>query len=318
MKSNNTPQKITADNLLKEIIAELKEHSPHYISEAHILVLHGLGISQEKLLQNPELQVSPKKYSAIKKYAEQRKKSVPIAYICKTKEFYSRDFFVDKNVLIPRPETEQIIDRVLKIIDTTYTQRPANILDCGTGSGCIGITIAAECAKRNLPCSVSLSDVSEKALTSAKKNARTILGATNAQNLNFYRADVLEILDDYDTKKSKRAKEQTREQKSFGIIIANFPYIAPQHYKFLHPSLQYEPQNALREPFYNYFLQKMFSEINLYIADTQDLYVILEIDPLQLDSVLRLGAHYGYENIEIYNDLRGHARICCLEKKPCT
>jgi len=159
----------------------------------------------------------------------QREKGLPIAYITHTKEFYGRDFFVDPRVLVPRPETELIIDAIKTYAltrDEGGEQKPLHVLDIGTGSGCIGITLALE-----LPgTSVTATDISADALDVAQKNAAT-LGAT----ITFARGDLFGAL-------------SNNAHHSFECIVSNPPYVdlrTVDSTAAVSNALQYEPLQAL-------------------------------------------------------------------------
>ncbi len=113
----------------------------------------------------PILILTGKKQKKFREYVHKRSRGVPYAYIAGSKQFYGLDFIVSSDVLIPRPETEDCVDRILKIVDR---RKPMTIADIGTGSGCIAVTLA-----KYLPAAKILAtDFSQKALEVAKRNAR--------------------------------------------------------------------------------------------------------------------------------------------------
>lgn len=149
------------------------------------------------------------------------KKGTPIQYILKEAFFYDSLFEVTPDVLIPRPETEELVDLVLK---SNLLQLKANIsiLDIGTGSGCIPITL-----KKHIPEAIVHGiDISEKALTIANSNAQKL-----KQNVTFFKTDIL---------------TETLEKKPYSIIISNPPYVLQSEAKFMdNRVLGYEPHLAL-------------------------------------------------------------------------
>lgn len=203
----------------------------------------------------------------------------PKAYQDGTKDFYGRDFIVTPDVLIPRPETEQIVDAVLNLAGKPYLpgvkpspkQLPSNpiILDVGTGSGCIAITI-----KKELPeATVYASDISKKALEIAQKNAVkhgafiTTIISHLLENVNF----------------------------TPDLIVANLPYV-DQDWDWLdQEALGYEPSTAL------YAKDHGLALIKQLIGQTstkQIKYLILEADPYQHDSIISYAQKAGFKHLE--------------------
>lgn len=160
-----------------------------------LILEHVLVTPRVTLLSHPETDLPATTIVKLDTALQHRLSGVPIAYIQNKKEFYGRDFIVDEHVLIPRPETESIIELVKSL-----PEEAPKILDIGTGSGCIAITLALE-----IPTSkIMASDISEDALIIAKHNAKA-LGA----QVTFKHADLLQNL----------------SSKHFDIICANLPYV---------------------------------------------------------------------------------------------
>lgn len=149
----------------------------------------------------PDTNLTIDELKKINNLLDRRSKLEPMAYILKSKEFYGRSFYVNKNVLIPRPESETIIEYLKLAVNQSGLARP-NIIDVGTGSGCLGIT-----AKLEIPSSkVTLLDISSKALNVAKKNSEL-----QKAHVTIQRSDLLNYY------KNNTAK--------FDIIMANLPYL---------------------------------------------------------------------------------------------
>ena len=168
-------------------------------------------------ISNPDWKLLLEKYNydyeIIKKYIDN---DYPVQYLLGDVEFFGNKIYVDKNVLIPRYETELLVENVLKLIKNNKIINP-KILDIGTGSGCIAISIAKEINSK-----VKALDISKKALEVAKKNAKL-----NNVEIEFIHKDILkeDIVDCYD------------------LIISNPPYIKIG--ELVDPKTKYEPQNAL-------------------------------------------------------------------------
>ncbi|AMC12126.1 protein-(glutamine-N5) methyltransferase, release factor-specific [Lutibacter profundi] len=164
----------------------------------NILIEHTLKLSRVEIALNPAVEISKTHLYFLQKALSSLKKSIPIQYIIGETAFYGLTFKVSKNVLIPRPETEELVNWVLN--DTKHIDN-INILDIGTGSGCIAISIA-----KNIPnTKVYALDISSKALKIAKENAKL-----NNVNIEFIEADILNF---------------TKPNKKFDIIISNPPYV---------------------------------------------------------------------------------------------
>ncbi len=199
-------------NLLKE-----NKISSH-ILDSEILLSKALNKSREKILINLDEEINKKNISIFKKYLTRRSKKEPIAYILKEKEFFSRKFYVNKNTLIPRPETEILIDKLLKI----FKKKRVSILDIGTGSGCIIISLII-----NLKDSIGEGiDISKKAIQVARKNA------FKYQTLNRIKFKIKPI----DNLFGRR----------FDLIVSNPPYIEKKAIKNLSDDIKrFEPRMAL-------------------------------------------------------------------------
>lgn len=217
---------------------------------------------------------------------EKLKTQIPIQYILGTTHFYGSEFIVDENVLIPRPETEELVDWIVKLNTKLSKKKDLKILDIGTGSGCIAISLA----KNILNSAVFAVDVSEKALAVAEKNA-----TLNKVIVTFLHKNILET---------------NHLDQKFDIIVSNPPYVRNLEKAEIKPNvLENEPHLALFVPdndpliFYKKIAElaaanlnpngQLFFEINQYLGkETQDL----------LESL-------GLKNIELRKDNYGNDRM---------
>ena len=140
-----------------------KSNIPSYVLDSEILLSETLKKSREKLLTNLDNKINSKELSVFNKYLLRRSKNEPIAYILEEKEFWSKKFYVNRSTLIPRPETELIVNKLIKL----YREKQITILDIGTGSGCIILSLLSE-LKNSTGLGV---DISKKAVLAAKRNA---------------------------------------------------------------------------------------------------------------------------------------------------
>jgi release factor glutamine methyltransferase len=178
------------------------------------LVLHSLfGVRREHILAGKELSYDP---SELDEIVRRINNNEPIQYVLNEAEFYGRLFWVDKNVLIPRPETELLVREVVDFVK----ENPARILDVGTGSGCIAVTLACELPNAN----VMATDVSSSAIDVAHKNSLTF-----NTYVEFFINDVL-----------------TEELPEADVIVSNPPYVAKSELISMSKNvLDYEPHLAL-------------------------------------------------------------------------
>ena len=149
-------------------------------NELIILLCHVLNISKEQLFTN-DLEIDECDYSKINDLVQRRISKEPVAYIVGKKQFYGNDFIVNNNVLVPRPETELIVDYVL---DSTFRDDEFNLIDIGTGSGAIAVSIAKNRKKAN----IFASDINLLSLKLAKKN----IELNSVKNIYLFKQDLLQ------------------------------------------------------------------------------------------------------------------------------
>ena len=201
----------TGYNLLK-----LKKINSYKI-DTELLLSASLNISKEKLLLNLKQSISLSSYKKFMSKLKRREAKEPIAYILKKKEFWKNEFYVNKNVLIPRPETEHLIEETLSIIEKNQKKR---LLEIGVGSGCLIISILKD--RKN--CSAIAIDCCQKAVKIAETNTKL----HHIKNrIKILKTDV----DNFNTGK-------------YDLIISNPPYIDKHQLKYLGVS-EYEPLKAL-------------------------------------------------------------------------
>lgn len=225
-----------------------------------LLILH--EDERSFLVAHDDMMLFQNDIDVLKKLVELRKRGMPMAYIFGKKEFYGRNFIVNRNVLIPRPESEDIIDMVKNL----GISQP-KILDVGTGSGCLAVTLALEIPKSR----VVACDVSSEALKIASENA-VELGA----RVEFIKSDLLEGFSD----------------EKFDIIVANLPYV-DESWDFLSPELEWEPENALFAEDGGLFeVKRLIDEVKKY-KNTK--YLVLETDECQIKKLKKYVSDSGLE-----------------------
>ena len=186
--------------------------------DSEIILSNFMKVSRENLLLNDKMKVSKKIKDKFQSAIERRSENEPVAYIVKKKEFWSMDFLVNDSTLVPRPETELLIEKTLKI----FSNKKINILDIGTGSGCILLSLLKE-----LPQSKGIGiDISKEALKIATKNSKKLKLNNRAK---FIKSDIGKF-----------------KSKKFDLVISNPPYINFKDLNSLSKDiLKYEPITAL-------------------------------------------------------------------------
>ena len=228
---------------------------------------------QDELLQEEQ---ASQFYALVQRRAQHE----PVAYLTGHKEFYGRNFRVNPHVLVPRPETELLIDLVLGL----PKRENLRILDLGTGSGCIAITLALEFAQRGVLAAVTAVDFSREALVVAQKNAEQLQAQVNFIESNWF--------------------SSLPEGAEFDVIVANPPYIqrgAPG----LSPELVFEPEHALySEDSGMKDLAILLEQFPRWLAPQGDF--LSEIGWDQGAQVLR---YQSYHDVEVIKDLAGKDRV---------
>ncbi len=247
---------------------------------SHILKCKRLDLylSFDKPLQEEELQT-------VRNYLKRRGNREPLQYILGSVEFYGLEFIVNPDVLIPRPETEVLIENIINIYKS---ENEIKILDIGTRSGIIAV-----CLAKYLPfAQITAMDNSEKALEVAKLNA-----VNNKVNnrIKFINKDILNIKDTF--------------QKEFDLVVSNPPYISLNEYEKLEPELKvYEPKNALTDYGDGLKYYKLISNnAKKILKDHGKLY--FEIGINQYSDVKEILSKENFINIEIKKDYLNIERI---------
>ena len=231
--------------------------------------------------------LSGSQLSTLRGWVKRRTKNEPLQYITESCEFYGREFFVDKRVLIPRPETERLIDEAIKSIKHV---RSPNIFDIGTGSGCIAITLAKEIKNSNV---IGI-DKSIMSLQVAKKNSAEL----NVENVMFFEMDIL----------NQYPKEK------FDLVISNPPYVPKNEIPGLMKDVKdFEPEIALTDFDDGLTFYKRISKIIPHILK-DDSSCILELGlGNHPERVLSIFKESGYYNMKISDDYNGDKRVLSIK-----
>ena len=268
--------------LLKKAANELSSlNIKNPILDSEILLANSLKISREKLILNLNKDISNEEKNFFNILLNKRKKKEPIAYIFNNKEFWNTNFFVNRSVLIPRPDSEVLVEESLKYLQN---DKKYQVLDIGTGSGCILISILKERKK----CKGTGIDLSKEAIKIAEINAKI----QQLQNrVNFIYSGVDKFL-----------------SSKYDLIVSNPPYIKTCELKNLNEDIKnYEPIMALDGG------SDGLSEIKKIIIRSSELLkrggrLVLEIGHGQLNSVLNMIKEKKYYTNNISKDLAGNTR----------
>jgi release factor glutamine methyltransferase len=248
------------------------------------IISHVLSVPSERILMEPERMLDEPEQRKIRQSIEERRKGKPLAYLTNQREFFSASFYVDGRVLIPRPETELLVEEAIKIIRSKG--QPA-VLDMGTGSGVIGIHLLKHGAG-----SVVCADISPAALAVARKNARAFgLRA----GIEFIASDLFSAI-----KKGRR---------TFDLICANLPYVSLHEWEGLAAEVrEFEPMHALVGGDAGTELyERYLGEIGDYLREDGDLLCEIggEDQAVLLAAVLKKA---GFETT-VLRDLAGRQRV---------
>lgn len=244
-----------------------------------------LSLSTETVIIRSERELSAGEEDRLHHLLEERRRGRPMAYIAGTREFFSRSFMVDPRVLIPRPETEILVEEALRII-SARAARIGPIADVGTGSGAIGITLAKESGKK-----ITCIDISPDALQIARVNAIR-LGALDL--VDIVCSDLLSAFGD---------------RGRFDLIVANLPYVSEEEWQALMPDVRlFEPKLALwGGPEGLDIYCRFIKEARRHLS--QDGHILCEIgSPTQAESVSRCFHDAGLSAVT-KKDLSGQDRV---------
>jgi len=290
-----------------------KIKNPHL--EAEILLSHILKKPREFLFTYPKKILTKLQITNYKLQISQRIKGMPLAYITGHKEFYEFDFIVNKHVLIPRPETELMVDEALSLLRSLLrSKQKITVIDVGTGSGCILISLIKSLQKpkaQNPNCKFLATDISKPALAVARKNAK--LHKVD-KKIKFLHGNLLETL--IKNNKIPATSSSIYPGETGVVILANLPYLAPDQIKNS-PTIQREPKSALEAgPDGLRYYKKLFAQINQIANHTPapaaklQITVFCEIDPSQILKIKKLiKSILPNSKLQIKKDLRGLNRL---------
>ncbi|MCM1005612.1 MAG: peptide chain release factor N(5)-glutamine methyltransferase [Prevotella sp.] len=275
---------------IKHLRAELSEIYPRGEAEAIIRLIfeHLKGWKPVDIVLNEDKPLSEFMRGKVDAILTRLKRHEPIQYIIGEARFYGLNFKVDRNVLVPRPETEELVEMIVR---DAAERSDLRVLDAGTGSGCIAIALA-----RNLrfPRIMAI-DISDAALKIAAENAETL-----KCNISFIKEDMLNLPPDNDC---------------WDILVSNPPYIAQSEAAEMDANvLDYEPRSALFVPDNDPL--KFYKALARYGREalTSGGRIYFEINPLYADNLKAQMTREDYKNIELHRDIHGKNRFLSATK----
>jgi release factor glutamine methyltransferase len=271
---------------LQQACQSLSETSSSAALDAQVLLTHILQCNTAHLAAWPEKDLSEEQTSQYQLLVEQRKKGLPVAHLTGFREFWSLNFSVNDSSLIPRPETETLIEFIL---DKFSDRENIKLLDMGTGTGAIAITVATEKPGWN----IFASELSTDALKLARNNSNS----HQTSNISFVQSNWFNNINDND----------------FDIIVSNPPYIANDDPHLLTGDVRFEPQSALNAGATGMDdIEHLCAHAKNYL--TKNAWLIIEHGYNQKQLVSDCFAKNGFTQIEQKLDLSGHIRMTAGKK----
>lgn len=280
---------MTYSKIYKKTVSELEAAGIESAEiDARVLLEFSTKKSREFLLAHQEYQLSDRQINDLEKLVERRRLHEPIAYIVGHKEFFGLDFIVTPNVLIPRPETELLVEQAIEFIKSKVrkVKSPLKILDLGTGSGNIIISISKACSSQLTSNSYTASDISTKTLKIAKKNAER-----HHVKVKFIKSDLFENING-----------------KFDLIVANLPYVPVGGSK--DEEIKYEPQKAI------FAVDNGAAIIKKFLYDAKkhmnnDGLILAEVDPRNANEINKYATRL-YKSADMVHDLANNERLIRL------
>jgi len=253
--------------------------------DAEVLLAHVLGCDRVRLVIESDRPLGKEELAGYRALHQRRRAGEPIAYLVGVREFYGRPFRVDARVLVPRPETELLVE--VALARTRHVSLSARVLDLCTGSGCVAVTLALERPTAR----VEASDISEEALVVARDNALRL----GASRVAFFQSDLFAGLSD--------------RSRWFDLVTANPPYIAEPDMETLPVDVRsYEPHLALRAGADGLaVVRRIVDEAPLYLASEGVL--AMEVGAGQAPAVRALLEEKHYRDVEVARDYARHERV---------
>jgi release factor glutamine methyltransferase len=260
--------------------------------DASLLLAHALNTGREALAAKGTEELSEEALGALRAFIDRRVNGECVAYITGKKEFFALEFMVNSHVLVPRPDTETLVEAAIAIINEQeagfiIAANTIRVLDLCTGSGAVAVSLKHEMPQLE----VYAADISAEALQIAKTNAQRLLSGAQ---IHFYHGDLYDAL--------------PPSASSFDLIVSNPPYVPSDEIKTLSAEVQNEPRLALDGG-------KDGLKIIRRIIDgahgnlKRGGMLLLEAAPYQMEKIAGLLENRGFRDIKLYKDMSGQKRI---------
>jgi release factor glutamine methyltransferase len=276
---------MTLDSLVNKCVSDLQKSGiENSLREVRLMLASILNKTHEEILFDPPRTLKQEQQNILSVWVERRCQHEPLAKIIGKKEFWGRNFKVTKDTLDPRPDSETLIDVCLEIIPIGTSKQ---ILDLGTGSGCLILTLLAE----RPDCSGLAIDISQATLDVAQENAKNL---NLCDKVHFRQSDWFSSIDE-----------------TFDIIISNPPYISKDD--VLSDETLYDPHQALfagNDGFADY--QKILRDASRFLEPHGK--IVFEIGRTQAEAIIKMARSMGYTLIKLQSDLGGRDRCLVFEK----
>ncbi len=282
-----------------DVLAEAGIESPGVTAQLLLADVMGVNRTELPLLQDRE--ISTDEWEAFRRYVKRRRNNEPVQYITGTAEFYSRSFRVDERVMIPRPETEVLVEQVLgKLSDEHLMARAGNeprFCDLGTGSGVILITCCLETEKGR----GAGVDVSEGALEVARENARI---HDLEERVEWIAGDL----------RDSGLQRNLNNRASFDAVVSNPPYIEEEEVESLPPNVrEFEPEEALVSPDSRNRFYEEVSELARKLLRAGGIFG-MELSEFHVEEGERIVRESGFSRVRLHRDHRGKRRILIAQQ----
>lgn len=272
---------MTLNDAIVAATAQLKDSSPTPALDAQVLLAHSLGQNRTYIIAHARDTLDPDTKARYEQLVTKRAEGIPIAYLTGQQEFWSLPISVSPDTLIPRPETELLVELALEKIPD---KKNFSLADIGTGSGAIALAIASE--RKNIR--ITASDDSSAAIATAVENAKHL----GFENIEFAEGSLLEPFSD----------------KRFDLIVSNPPYIPESDPHLNEGDVRFEPRSALAAgPDGLNAIRQIIKDAGLYLVPGG--WLMIEHGYDQEEPVESLFRQAGFDEIECYRDLAGQPRV---------
>ena len=283
--------------------------SPSPVLDVSVMIEHCLKMNRTQVLLNASMSLSEEQLAWLTEAVSKRKTGLPVAYITGHKEFYGYDFIVNPAVLIPKPDTEILVEKALDEILTKMDSHPDMVLsvcDMCTGSGCIGLSVLKQMIEEhNIPSGslpkLTLCDISGEALEIARQNAKKLLGPEESEEIRFIQTNLF-----------------SEVEYTFDLILTNPPYIPKIMVDELLKDGRNEPRLALDGDVGIFgegtdtndgldIIRRLIPESIEHLSYNGIL--LMETGEYNAEEAARLAEESDYRNVKIFRDLEGQLRV---------